>query len=316
MMVSVIIPAYNAEKYIERAVRSCLSQTYQDIEVIVVNDGSVDQTQNIAENIAEENAAVKVISVNNGGVSRARNIGLQNATGEFVTFLDADDELLTNGVEFMVSMIEKHGVDICSASFVRNKEEVIDQSGKIEVWSSRTAVEKALEDHPATYCVGAKVYRREKIGGILFPEGKRVHEDGFFVYSCFLAGLSVAVVDVPVYVYYSNSESVTHSPFSERIFDILELTDRKVRLTQEKFPEFAPKIKNMVLKANMTVLQNLCKTKDKKYKEIEKNCLRNVRRNKKYFISATPGNRLWFWIIVMRLYGLYKSIYRIRHHIR
>lgn len=312
-MISVIIPAYNAAEFIERAIRSCLIQTYRNIEVIVINDGSSDETASIVERLANECSSVKLLSVNNGGVARARNIGLKSATGEFVSFLDADDELMPNALETMHSVLLSANVDICSAGVVRNKkEEKRSQSGAVDVWSGRQALEHALEDHPATYSAWGKLYRREKLSGILFPEGKRAHEDSFFVYSCFVAGLSMAITDISAYIYYSNPGSASNSRFSDKFFDILDLAEKKAEIVQERYPELMPKAKNMLVKANMALLHNLCKTKDARYAEREKACLRFVRQNKKYFIAAFPGDRRWFFIINMHLYKLYKFLYSIK----
>ena len=109
---SIIIPAYNAQSYIERAIESALRQTYDDIEIIIINDGSTDKTGEIIEEYSQKHTNIKVISTDNGGVSRARNIGIDNSSGEYIVFLDADDELLPYSVENMVECLIEADADI------------------------------------------------------------------------------------------------------------------------------------------------------------------------------------------------------------
>lgn len=104
--VSVIIPAYNAGPFIENCISSILSQSYQDFEIVVVNDGSTDNTLSLLESIQKKDSRLKIISQNNSGVSSARNTGLKNAEGTYVTFVDADDTLLPNALEIMVSHMD------------------------------------------------------------------------------------------------------------------------------------------------------------------------------------------------------------------
>lgn len=111
-LVSIIIPAYNAEAYIGRAVESLLAQDYQNIEIIVVNDGSDDHTETIVEEIANAEHRVKIFVKENGGVSSARNLGLIKAEGDYVVFVDADDWVAPNYISFLVNMIEKNQVEL------------------------------------------------------------------------------------------------------------------------------------------------------------------------------------------------------------
>ncbi len=109
-LVSVIIPAYNAGKYIESAVESVLRQSYTNIELIVVNDGSTDNTLDVLSHFSD----IKILSTSNKGVSHARNVGIDTSKGEYISFLDADDELEINAIEHLLSSCLKWNADICS----------------------------------------------------------------------------------------------------------------------------------------------------------------------------------------------------------
>ncbi len=315
-LVSIIIPAYNAEKWLERAVRSCMEQTYREIEILVINDGSTDNTQTIVENLQKQDARIRLISQENGGVSKARNAGLDNAKGEYVTFLDADDELVFDGVEILLSTLIENGADICAGQTQRFTEkgigEKVECTGKIQIFSGKEALLRSIEDYPETYAIWAKIYKKNILERIRFPEGKRVHEDSFFLFLCLVNMIKFAVVDTIVHKYHVVGNSASRSAFSEKMFDILTLAEEKERIIQEKFPEFSDKAVNLRIKANMALLFNLCKDKSGRFKRQEKECLRYVRKNKKHFKPATSANKKWFFIITHRLYGLFKFYQNLR----
>lgn len=107
-LISIIIPVYNSEKYIERMLLACINQTYRNIEIIVVNDGSSDNSQNIISKIAEYDARVCVLNKHNGGVSSARNYGMNHAHGDWLTFVDADDYIDKNYIEYLYNLCENN----------------------------------------------------------------------------------------------------------------------------------------------------------------------------------------------------------------
>lgn len=117
-LVSIIIPAYNVEKYIERCLHSITGQTYQAIEIIVVDDGSTDSTGEILDRYAISDSRMKVIHTKNGGVSAARNIGLENAGGEFLSFVDADDLVAPHYIERLMEILQITGTDISTCCAV------------------------------------------------------------------------------------------------------------------------------------------------------------------------------------------------------
>lgn len=316
-MVSIIIPAYNAEAFIERAVLSALRQTYSKIEVIVVDDGSKDATKTITEAIAAKDHRVKLISVENGGVSRARNIGMDNATGEYIMFLDADDELYPDAAEVMRNCLRETGTDICRtlAHRVNAQETVIEResAGNKQIWDPKTGIQMVIRDHPATYAVWAKLYRKEKLEAIRFPEGKRCHEDSFFVFQCLLSGMRMVLLDYVTYRYYVTEGSASRAGFSEKMFDMLELAEEKVKRINEKYPEFQEQTSNVTIKAHMALLSNLCKHRGGKYAAYEKASISFVRKNKKTFIPVSKANSRWHWIITHNMYYPYKWVYILKN---
>ena len=117
-LVSIIIPLYNKERAIENTVKSVLRQTYNNIEVVIVDDGSTDNSRKIVEKISESDNRIFLYHKENGGVSSARNYGLKMAKGKWVTFLDADDEIMPNNVEVLINLVNKFNVEIGAANFL------------------------------------------------------------------------------------------------------------------------------------------------------------------------------------------------------
>lgn len=316
-LVSIIIPAYNAEKYMEKSLKSCISQTYQNIEIIVVNDGSTDNTAKIVEELSKQDNRIKIISTENGGVSRARNIGIKNSNGKYLTFLDADDLLCPTALEDMMAALLAENADIAVANiFVSKTQELINVptgTGQKEIWEGSEGVLNSLEDHPATYSSVAKIYKREFLKDVHFSEDFKIHEDSYFVFCLLALCPKVVVVDEYVYMAYLSQNSASRSAFSDKYFDILKVAQKKTELIRKNFPDFEEKIYNLKIKANMALLINLCKTYEKKYRTQEKQAIKEIIQFKKYFKSAKVNDIKWFKIITLHLYPLYKLYYYLRY---
>lgn len=158
--VSVIIPAYNVESYIEKCVRSVLEQTYSNLELIVVNDGSLDKTAHIIDEISRQDSRFVVVHKNNGGVSAARNSGLSLCTGDYVVFVDGDDYLASDYIEYMLSLVEQTGADFClSRNCYTRKGEMQEQEDRIETLSPEDATALLLSPAVIVGCWN-KIYKR------------------------------------------------------------------------------------------------------------------------------------------------------------
>lgn len=318
-LVSVIIPVYNCEKYIVDCVDSVLMQTYDNIEIIIVNDGSTDRTGEILRERYDQNSKCILIEQSNGGVCKARNTGLEVARGEFIMFVDADDALYADSIEILHDMIFEQNADIVSGSCIRfDSNEPIPKGSRdtaplsISVWKGKEALLKALEDCPSMYACWGKLYRRECVQMIRFCEGRKIHEDSFFVFQCLLQCLTFISATITIYKYRVTPNSASRSSFSEKYFDILFFAQEKVRLVKECFPEFIPLLPNLQIKAYLALLRNLCKTREKKYKCYEEDAVRYIIANKAHFRPAIPGDERFFKIVSKRLYWLYKIYYRAR----
>ncbi len=311
-LVSVIIPAFNAEQYLVSALSSVDLQTYPNLEAVVVNDGSSDATKYIAETYAPAHMTVSVFSQMNAGVSAARNAGIEKARGEYVMFLDADDELPPDAVLHLMDCILRRGADIA----VGKLKETTDIEGErrpdapysVMLWEGTEALEASLRDDPAGYSACGKVFSKEAIGKKRFPVGKTFHEDSFFCFTCFLNQPAVAVIDEIVYYYRINPESASNRAFSDEHLTILEIADRKMQLVREMYPQLEKLASNMMLKSRLCFLVNLSRCRTNKYANYQRECILEVRSRRKDFIPVNLANRIQFFIIVSGLYPLFKFV--------
>lgn len=315
-LISVIIPAYNAAATLEAACESVLTQDYGNVELVVVNDGSKDNTAELLEQLSRRWPGLRAVHQANGGVCRARNAGLDCAGGEYVAFLDADDEMLPGSLTRLFGLLQQHSCDIAAGNFLRqypgreDAPRAYRYGGPLLTWKGKQALENTLKDHPATYTVWGKLYRRDAIGQTRFREGRKIHEDSFFIFELYCKQPGVVITEEPVTRHYMTPHSASRTGFSDKFLDMLYFAQCKCEILEKEYPEFRDLGRNVVVKASLALLNMLCLTNDPKYRETERQCLHNVHTNAKYFIPAIPRDVRLFRIVRLRLYGLYKLVYR------
>lgn len=213
--VSVIIPVYNAEKTIERCVRSVLDQEFQDLELIAVDDGSKDASGKILDEIAEKDSRLHVVHVENGGVSRARNIGLSMIQGEYVQFLDADDYIPMESTKLLVRTMEKSQCDLVIADFYRVVGDKVARKGSIRSDALLTLQEFAtlMMESPSDFYYGVlwnKLYRSSILleNDLKMDEDLNYCEDFIFNMEYLLHTKTINPLPVPVYYYIKTEGSL------------------------------------------------------------------------------------------------------------
>ena len=233
-LISVIVPVYRVEKYLERCVKSILSQTYKNLEVILVDDGSPDQCPAICDACAEKDARVKVIHQENKGLSGARNAGIDAASGEYLAFVDSDDYVSPHFIEELYQLLQDTGCAIgqCRFSYVKGDGLVEEGDSAFCIYRGESLMEQLYgPEEKATCFVVAwnKLYRAElfKETGIRYPEG-RIHEDEATTYRLFHEAKKLAFLDRALYGYYTeNGESIT-SVFSAKRLQWLTAHEERI----------------------------------------------------------------------------------------
>lgn len=306
-LVSIIVPIYNAEKYLDSCIQSVLRQTYTNWELILIDDGSTDKSGRIAEEYGFADERITVFHQKNLGVSLARNQGIDEATGKYVVFLDADDELIEDCLAKTVNIAEETNADVVAGRSCENQELFQDRI----IWTGAEALENSLKDHLFTYSAWAKLIRREFIGKTRFTPDIRINEDSYFVFQLLCKQNVFVLTNDVIYFYRANLESSSRTVFSEKYFDILKVSDLKYKKIEEQFPQMHDLAKNMLLKARMNVLRILAVRTRDEYRDVEKKLLEYILDNKEDYIPSSKECNQWMFILSHHLFYVYKFAHYI-----
>ena len=308
--ISVIVPVYNAEKYLDSCIQSVLKQTYPNWELILIDDGSKDESGAIADRYKQTENRIQVVHQQNAGVSAARNQGLDMATGDYIVFLDADDELTTDCLNKLLKNAVENHADIVAGKCSSDRN-LTNPSGEITVWRGEEALKNALMDNPFTYSACAKLFHRECIGNTRFVPEIKINEDSYFIFQLLTKKTTFVGIEDEIYVYKENPDSASRAVFSDKFFDILRVADLKFKKIQEDFPDLIKLAYNMQLKAKMNLLKLLALRTNTEYYKLEKTLLAWIQENKRYYISVTDSDDKWMFILNNHLYFFYKVIKRL-----
>lgn len=216
-LVSVIIPMYNVEKYIDECIKSVINQTYKNLEIILINDGSTDNSYDICKKYSETDARIILINKENGGSASAKNFGLKIAKGDYITFVDSDDFIQNDMIEYMLNKIEKTKADIIQCDFISlyKDSKVISKSGITEETISSQMFLKLFLTEWKNSLFWNKLFKKEVIKGVYFKEGRCI-DDEFFTYKCVIKSRSVTLSDKIVYNYRIRKSGVMRSEKSQK----------------------------------------------------------------------------------------------------
>ncbi|WP_261009903.1 glycosyltransferase family 2 protein [Streptococcus mitis] len=227
-MISVIVPVYNVEEYLEECLESIQHQTYTDIEVILVNDGSTDTSKEICERFCLVDSRFKLINQGNQGLSVARNRGVKESLGEYIMFVDSDDVVKENIIEVLLSYM-KADVDLVECNLTQNKEE-LQKNKPIQVvfeGNSPESIIKCISFKEVKFCAFTKLYRREIVEKIPFLEGY-IYEDVFTGINYLKHIRKIVVVDYIGYYYRVRPNSIMTKPFNEKDLDIFKVGNQLI----------------------------------------------------------------------------------------
>ena len=228
--VSVIVPIFDVEAYLEQCIDSVLEQTHALLEVILVDDGSTDGSGLLCDAFADRDSRVRVIHQSNAGLSAARNAGLAAASGDFVTFLDADDWWDPTFVASLLAPLEAHqGAGIAMSTFARVPGAAwVPPVGGTRLLSPGEAIDLFAGPHHTLFTIScAKLFRRDLLDDVRFPEG-RLHEDEFTTYRILLRSPTV-LLPRPLYSYRQRSTGIVASPLTpERLLDAVHAAEQQV----------------------------------------------------------------------------------------
>ena len=234
-LISVIIPVYKVEEYLCRCVDSVLAQTYGNLEIILVDDGSPDGCPAMCDAYAGQDARIRVIHQENAGLSGARNAGIDAARGQWLAFVDSDDYLAPDFLECLYRACVDTGseLSVCRWIYVRGEAVLELGTGAVETCTGREMLHRMYGPDGSCFVVAwNKLYRRELFQGIRYPAG-RIHEDEATTYRIYDRVKKAAVVDSTRYGYFINADSITRS-FSPRRLDWLRAVSERMDFFEQK----------------------------------------------------------------------------------
>lgn len=244
-LISVVVPVYHVEQYLRKSVDSLLNQTYQNLEIILVDDGGTDGCPAICDEYQKMDSRVQVIHKENGGLSDARNVGLARAKGDYVAFFDSDDYLKPDMYERLAEAMETEGADIAVCNFEtvtpqgiaipeRNLHQIIPD----EVITGKEAVCRLCGPNYEYYVTAwNRLYKKEIVKNITFPKGK-IHEDEFTAHLFYGAAKKVACIKYAGYCYVVREDSIMTKKYNKRNLDYFEaLADRILYCAEHNIDE-------------------------------------------------------------------------------
>ena len=248
--ISAIVPVYKVEPYLDRCVQSVVNQTYPNLEIILVDDGSPDQCPAMCDAWAERDPRIRVIHKKNGGLSDARNAGMAAASGEYISFVDSDDWIAPEMLERLVKALERDDSDIaaCAVEMVwedgrENKTLTVRKNLVLDrEEAQRALLNESLLKQPVWY----KLYRKDIIRDIPFTVGK-YHEDAFWSYQAVGQARRVSLIDYVGYYYFQRSGSIMGEKYSLKRLDAIEAVVNRYHYFEKEFPALAKDAKVSIL---------------------------------------------------------------------
>ena len=276
--ISVIVPVYNVEAYLERCVESILQQTYAHFELILINDGSTDSSGQICDQLASQYENIKVYHIENAGVSNARNMGIQLATGSWVTFIDSDDFVTQDYLATLASAVEGLNVGFVIAPLHHIKNGIVTDipphSGKTELWSTEETMKELLMTTRTSFFPVAKLFKRDLLADEKFNTNYHLAEDALFLTELLLkTRCSCVFIDKPVY-YYDHREGSATTSVNRYVFDTIEVYQQIIAQVSQAFPNLKYELINRECWSYITVYDKIIFTSREEYQK-EKAELRN-----------------------------------------
>lgn len=249
--ISVIIPVYKVEQYLNQCVLSVTKQSYHQLEILLVDDGSPDQCGMMCDEWAKKDQRIKVIHKENGGLSDARNAGLNASRGTYIAFVDSDDFIAPTMMEELLTALRQEKAYISECNYTCFTDSLPKEDNKVHKQTTGYTAEEALslllDEHTFKYTVWNKLYRREIFRSLRFEIGK-LHEDVFFTYQAFGISERIAKIENPLYFYRQRSGSIMGSEFSVRNLDSLEARKQQYLYMKNNFPALSEKAQSQVLR--------------------------------------------------------------------
>lgn len=317
--ISVIVAIYNVEKFLDKCIDSISNQSYSNIEIILVNDGSTDNSKKICDKWAKKDSRIKIINKSNGGLSDARNIGIRNSNGEYICFIDGDDYIDKDMVSKMFRAIDENEaeISICNRYHVfenGNKFIKFEQKEKNIIMNSEEAIFQMNSFKSFDMSACTKMFKRKLFENIEFPKGK-ISEDFYVMYKLFDKANKIVSISDPLYFYYQRNGSITKN--KKFNYDFIRAAYEQCMFVEKKYPNLKDCVRTAYASANMTSYNSMINFKAKVPQKIQKELRSNVKENYKYIkenkdIKKIKKVQAFLFIYNIGFYNLIYKIYKFK----
>lgn len=318
-LISVIIPIYNQKKHLSRSIESVLNQSFKNLEIILVNDGSTDGSEKIIEEYAAKDKRIVTLHKENGGLSSARNAGIKISTGKYICFLDSDDYVDVDAYEKMHELITKYNADIACIGV-----EVFSDNGHIRYFNENLNEELILNKLEALHYHAIsenkyistsscdKIFKREIVLSKLFQEGQ-YYEDLRVISYWINSATKIVYKNIPLYHYYYNNDSITHGKFNPKWLTWIDANEERLELYRKEDPEDIKYLNNTYVDNVLSIIYQARKNKKikAKIKEIELNLKIFYKNNNNIEFSKKAKYKLKLYRFNKYLYFFAMNIYNI-----
>ena len=319
MEISCIVPVYNVEKYLKKCIESILNQTFIDFEVILIDDGSTDESGKICDDYIKKDSRIRVIHKKNGGLSDARNVGIENARGRYLIFIDSDDYIDKNMLKTLYDLNIQNNTEIsaCDKAFVfedTGKIEYGEENEKIHILNSEETFKIIVDFYKKLGMeMWNKLYLKDLFMGVRFPTGK-IFEDQATQYKLIFKAKKISYIEKSLYYYLRRNNSITTQIYNEREKERIEMINNMVEYIKHNHPNIVSNVVTYkILSCNFTIANKMIKSNiyDKKFlKEI----INDTRKEKKYLkkdsLKFIRKIQLFLFIYIWPVYKIfYRKIY-------
>lgn len=309
-LISVIVPVYNVENYIRKCIQTLQNQTYRNLEILLIDDGTPDGSGEICEDYARSDSRIRVFHKANGGLSDARNYGIERATGEYVVCVDSDDYVDADYVEYLWGMIEKTGctMSICQHRTFYENGSVKDNGAVGEaVISQQECIERMLYHDVIDTSAWAKLYKKSLFDCVKYPKGK-LFEDIGTTYALMLQCETIAVGYESKYNYVFHNNSIVNGSFSPKKLDMVEMTDRMAADVIKKYPDLSEAITRRRVYARFSTLNQMLMITDSSYIEQRRELIRFIKAHSRdvLFDPRAPKRDKAAIVLLLFNYRLYR----------
>ena len=299
ILISIVVPIYKVEKYINKCLNSILNQTYKNLQIILVDDGSPDNCGKICDEYEKKDKRIQVIHKQNGGLSDARNVGIAEAKGEFIGFVDSDDYIEPTMFEDLLNLVKENNADVAICNFYEVKDDkkiMKNNCNDVEIYNKMEILKEILLDKKIQSYAWNKLYKKALFNKVKYPVGKKYEDIGTTFY--LLEGCEKVVVSgKPEYYYLNREDSIVNNVTESTIMDYVTIVDERYDYIEKNYPELNKY--NMYYLTNILItafndkksIDNISKELEQKLKYIYNKVMQIIEKNGDNFFELLTEDR-------------------------